>query len=64
MGKVKLTINEGCENCAHRFGPIALACGNPDSEFYHSFVHPLGYCPGYKRDSSRRLILASSAERK
>lgn len=35
---------EACSVCAHCRGPIVLACGNPQSEFFEKPVHPIGWC--------------------
>lgn len=39
---------EGCSVCAHCMGPIALHCGNRQSEFFEKPVHPIGWCPEFK----------------
>jgi hypothetical protein len=40
--------DEVCERCRYAFGPLFLACGCAQSEFFESPVHPLGCCPWFK----------------
>ena len=42
---------EACSTCRHCFGPIVLACGNRQSEFFEKPVHPLGWCDRFAQNS-------------